>query len=807
MTANARPALPGQGVLERRAADSIRGWAVWHGVPADLTVHVNGALVAALICDQTRPDLAAIGLPLACGFQHRLAAKLLPADRLEVRLPDGRVLPQRSGTVDTCTAAAVGGWAVLDGAGAAIEILVNDVLVASLVCARPRPDLEKRGLPLASGFRHTFTPPLQPGDTVMVRFADGAPLVNAPKTLDAAREGSLDRCTTLRVGGWAALGGAPVTLQVFVNDVLAGQVACDRERPDLAAKGYPPRSGFVFTPPTPLALTDRVSVRFPDGTDLKNSPRRPVHHVDGSLDMCSTARVVGWAVQDGAPAELDVFVAGTRVARLRCDVPRTDLATRGLPLNSGFALLLPQPAGLGEEVAVCLPDGTHLRGSPKRPAHDYAAAGTTTAMAGPDTLDLFAALALKRSAQALADGWPSFLATLPPGTCAGAAPRKLLPLGAAPKRARAAWHVLDPGGEDFTIAAPRVFGEGNHWPLTGLSRPVFLACLKDAMVRGRSAFIEIKDAALLDYHGDERDRMDDQLDFDPAVFRHDDDTVVLLQPDPASVIEVAEAFTLLGTHTDAFGHWMWEYLPKYLAARQTGKLPPVPVLIDAMRPAGVMPPSHRALLQALLPAGVEIIEVAPHAALRVARLWCAAGQQHMPVLERMDERFRWDYLASPPARLAGLVRGMAEMVATPEGATPERVFLARRDSQHRRMTNRISIEAIAEARGFSIVYPDTLDIFEQIRLIRQARYLMGPEGSAFFLGFFARPGLQVCILNHPHTAGLPLITGPLTELGARCCVFTGRFGRAAPQFRHFSEYSIDELGFAQFLENWLAGAG
>jgi len=179
----------------------------------------------------------------------------------------------------------------------------------------------------------------------------------------------------------------------------------------------------------------------------------------------------------------------------------------------------------------------------------------------------------------------------------------------------------------------------------------------------------------------------------------------------------------------------------------------------------------------------------------------------MPVLERMDERFRWDYLASPPARLAGLVRGMAEMVATPEGATPERVFLARRDSQHRRMTNRISIEAIAEARGFSIVYPDTLDIFEQIRLIRQARYLLGPEGSAFFLGFFARPGLQVCILNHPHTAGLPLITGPLTELGARCCVFTGRFGRAAPQFRHFSEYSIDELGFAQFLENWLAGAG
>jgi len=261
-------------------------------------------------------------------------------------------------------------------------------------------------------------------------------------------------------------------------------------------------------------------------------------------------------------------------------------------------------------------------------------------------------------------------------------------------------------------------------------------------------------------------------------------------------------------HTDAFGHWMWEYLPKYLAAVSTGALAEVPVLVDAVQPNGVMPAAHLALLRCLLPAGVEIIEVRPFTTVKVERLWCAAAQMHMPLLERMNGKFRWDYLASPPARLAGLMRQMAARVpvlADPAGA-PERVYLARRDSHHRRLTNRLVIEAIALARGFRIIYPETLDILAQAHLLRGARYVLGPEGSAFFLGFFAQPGSKMCILDHPHTAGLPLLTGPLAAMGVQSTVFTGPFAAVQAEWRHCSDYSLDEVAFAQFLDRWLEGA-
>jgi len=543
--------------------------------------------------------------------------------------------------------------------------------------------------------------------------------------------------------------------------------------------------------------------------------------------MCSNARVVGWAAQDGAPAELEILINGAPVARLRCDVPRHDLAARGLPVLSGFAALLPREAGPEDEIGVRFIDGPQLTGSPKRPGRDYlldlAPRGGVTHNVGNSRpglnestlgaargLDLFAGLAVKEALIArdgVADGFAAFqaLTTLP--ACASLTTRKLVSLHAAPKRARAAWHMLDAGGEPYTLPAPPVIGDGNQYDLTGIGRPIFLGCLKDARLRGRSAVIELASCALVDFQGDELTRLDDRLAFDPAVFHHDGDTLQLLTP-PADQPErvIPEAFHLLGAHTDAFGHWLWEYLPKFLAASMSGKLPPMPILIDAVQPFGVMPASHRALLLALAPPGTEVIEVRRFETLRVEKLWVTPGQMHMPLLERINPKFRWDYLGSPPARLAHVMREMDRRLPHRAGRGLHRVFLARPASNHRRLVNKLVIEGIAQARGFEIVYPETLDIHGQAALLREADFVLGPEGSAFFLAFFARPGTQICLLDHPHTAGMTLLTAPLREIGVQSRMFTGPFAQVEAEFRHCSDYSIDEIAFAQFLDRWLAGA-
>jgi hypothetical protein len=229
-------------------------------------------------------------------------------------------------------------------------------------------------------------------------------------------------------------------------------------------------------------------------------------------------------------------------------------------------------------------------------------------------------------------------------------------------------------------------------------------------------------------------------------------------------------------------------------------MPRVPVLIDEG-----MPPSHRRALELLLPDGVQIIVLPLLSNAIVERLWFAPSPMHMPFFEKMNSRFCWDFLASPPVRLTRLIREMNRRIdlklASPSQVT-QRVFLARKPSQHRKMVNRDVIEAIATTHDFIIVHPEDLAFDDQIHLVRSAQMLVGPEGSAMFLAFFARPGTRVCILNHPYTIGLAVLTGQLEGIGLDALVFTGPFETENEQLPHFADYRIDPEAFEAFVEQW-----
>jgi SAM-dependent methyltransferase len=187
-----------------------------------------------------------------------------------------------------------------------------------------------------------------------------------------------------------------------------------------------------------------------------------------------------------------------------------------------------------------------------------------------------------------------------------------------------AFHEIAPAGERFVVVPPPVIGEGNHRALDGVSRTIFVACLTDARVRARSAFIEVDGLAVLDYQDEELTRVAEELDFDPAVFHATDRAVWMTEPEnEANTIELEEAFTLVGAHTASFGHWMCEYLPQYIAAAGSGVLPAVPILIDQE-----MPETHRRSLESLLPPGSKIVALPPFATARVGRLWCASSQMY-----------------------------------------------------------------------------------------------------------------------------------------------------------------------------------
>ncbi len=75
----------------------------------------------------------------------------------------------------------------------------------------------------------------------------------------------------------------------------------------------------------------------------------------GALDMVRADRIGGWAVDranPGAAVEVDIFREGHRIATLRADRPRKDLARGDEEANHGFALALDPPLEPGFEFTI-----------------------------------------------------------------------------------------------------------------------------------------------------------------------------------------------------------------------------------------------------------------------------------------------------------------------------------------------------------------------------------------------------------------------------------------------------------------------
>ncbi len=232
-------------------------------------------------------------------------------------------------------------------------------------------------------------------------------------------------------------------------------------------------------------------------------------------------------------------------------------------------------------------------------------------------------------------------------------------------------------------------------------------------------------------------------------------------------------------------------------------MPRVPVIIDRD-----LPKTHRQALDLLRPEGVDVIELPAFTTARVRRLWCAPSLLHLPLHEKDNDRFRWDFLAGHPARFTAVIGEMARRAEASglPAASRERVFLARKPGLHHPLVNAPAIEAAARDRGFAIVYPEELSFADQVALVRNARFLLGPDGSAInFLSWFARPGTRLCNLTHDYTIGLTTLAGLLQAIGLDVTVLTGQRLKISEEYPEFVDYEIDEAAFSRFLDSWLEG--
>jgi hypothetical protein len=138
--------------------------------------------------------------------------------------------------------------------------------------------------------------------------------------------------------------------------------------------------------------------------------------------------------------------------------------------------------------------------------------------------------------------------------------------------------------------------------------------------------------------------------------------------------------------------------------------------------------------------------------------------------------------------------------AMDEASPDTRVYLPRPIGGRRQMVGAQQIGAVLEQRGYRAFSFADLDFAQQLRIIRGADAVVGPDGSALMMTLFGRAGLKVGVFTHPYLEEYEWYTQASAGLDHDLTVLTGSVVREDPTYRTFSDYRIDPDAATRFLD-------
>lgn len=350
---------------------------------------------------------------------------------------------------------------------------------------------------------------------------------------------------------------------------------------------------------------------------------------------------------------------------------------------------------------------------------------------------------------------------------------------------------------EVELVPPRVLGQPAGETASATTRTFFSGLLCDVTAVGKSNLLLAGDDVLIDIQGDELERFPLDLRVDALVASgpHGREVLTVEPRDPEAVRTVPEAVWLVGVHSNEFGHWMTEFLAKLLALMSRPGFEQVPILVDAR-----MHHQHLEALRVLLGRPVHTIELEPGEHVRVGRLWVAGQPVYRPAWAPA-------YSSAPGTETAYVGEAIAELIArirpNLEAIEPlegyERLYLPRRAWQKRKLVNADEVEAELERAGFVRFDPWDASFRRQLQVIRSARYVVAPAGSAVIMSLFAPAGLRLGLFSHQNLESFEVFTGVYRGLGHELTVVAGEATNVHPGSPKYSDFRISPAAVRQLL--------
>jgi capsular polysaccharide biosynthesis protein len=319
----------------------------------------------------------------------------------------------------------------------------------------------------------------------------------------------------------------------------------------------------------------------------------------------------------------------------------------------------------------------------------------------------------------------------------------------------------------------------------------YLAELEDVTVFGGTDLIVVQNLALYD-EIDRNEKYTYGVKPNHIISKVSKDRIIVKIPTRYQVIASAIHFTK--DHSSNYFHWLVECLPRLSLINDLDTS--IPLLIDSDI-------SHQLFeaLQLINLNGRKLIKLAKGEAYKVKKLYYPS--QLSVVHDNYNVPcYHKDAIYSPAA--INFVRESVlksyNLLLSPK--RNRKIYISRKNSDHRQLLNTTEIENILVAKGFEIIFPEHLSFYTQVQIFSEASIIIGQSGAGLANCIFAPKNCKILIIysDVPQT-NLQLFNAVIEPIGGDVKFLIGRHIPMHKKYLIHADFYIDTTIVLKYLDD------
>ena len=309
--------------------------------------------------------------------------------------------------------------------------------------------------------------------------------------------------------------------------------------------------------------------------------------------------------------------------------------------------------------------------------------------------------------------------------------------------------------EEILYETPHVWGQSEPpTKVKVIGNSPYVVEIPDARISSRSSLILTSDNTVLsDVAGHPEFGKYVGLSYEDVVLSRKDGKFVL-DFEAYDIQEIAAGIWMSGLASNAFGHWLPEFLPKLQFFAKHPDFSSLPIIID-----DDMPATHIEHLRRLV--GNPLLILPAKTSFVCRRLLVAPTPTFSPV-ELLPNNIPSHQVGALSVRALDFLR---QGLTTGRAQPGQRFFLGRKGMKWRRLLNEEEISTDLVNLGFRMVYMEDMTASQQITLFQTAEWIVAPNGSALLNLIFADTNIRLLVLSQSNLFNWGNFQGPMNTLG------------------------------------------